>query len=176
MKRILTICACALVIATPNMASTNGKTPEDTFSLAVFSGRAGAFMPFDDSLSTLDEVWFSFGLDVEFPTGLLNRAKTVVSIDWITHNSGSKNNAFPITINQRWYSASNGSTQRTYFHLGIGVSIVDFTPSDTLFTGRAGFGWEWNENLFFEANFILSGEDKSGNNITGVGGYLGIRF
>lgn len=178
MKRFLTLCACAgiLVAATPGFSTTSTKRPDDTFTLAVFSGRAGIYLPFDESLTDLDNSWFSAGIDVEFPTGLMHGARTVVSLDWITHNSGSRDNAFPITLNQRWYTATNGSGQRTYFQIGLGLAVVDFTPSDTLFVGRAGFGWEWNDNLFFEANIIVSGDDSNNNNITGVGGFLGIRF
>ncbi len=177
MKRFLAlgVCAGVMATATPAFAGNNTQSANDTFSMAMFSGRAGVFMPFDDSLSDLENIWFTLGFDMEFAVGVIRGAKTVVSVDWITHNGGARDNAFPITINQRWYQQGNAGN-RSYFQLGIGASINDFTPSDTVFIGRAGLGWEFNESMFFEANLIFGQEDDAGANVTGVAGFIGMRF
>lgn len=173
MKRVLLTAAASAAILTAALPAFADQA-SDKFNSTQFSLRVGAYYPFDNSLSSVDSIWFAAGIDAELEWNLISGARSVISIDWFTRNSGANGQAIPVILNQRWYSGGEG--YRTYFQLGAGVSFNDFNQSDTVFAGRAGLGFEWNGNLFFEANFYLTGDDTVGANITGIAGFIGIRF
>lgn len=171
MKRILTIAGIGATAALTLPVSA--QTVD--FENVNLSLRAGAFAPFDNDLKNLDDVWFQMGLDFEFEAALFRNATTVVSVDWLTRTSGARDNAFPMIVSQRWYSGDDDGP-RFYWHVGIGATASDFRPADFLFTARAGVGMQVNSRIFFEANVMWSEEDKGQRAVTGVSGFVGVRF
>ncbi|MBV6503230.1 MAG: hypothetical protein AKCLJLPJ_01296 [Fimbriimonadales bacterium] len=173
MKRFFVMgAACALVCAATSAQAQ--RLDERLEKESQFSVRAGAFLPFEDVLTDVADVWFGAGADIEIPIHLFQNSVTVFSLDWFTHNSGSRDNIFPAMVSQRWYSGPLG--QRTYFQVGIGAAFVDFVPSDTLFAARGGIGMEINDMAFVEANFYWTEEDDNGITASGIAAFVGVRF
>jgi len=161
----------ALSILTPVSAQKH----EEMWNEAQTMLRVGAFIPLEDDLNDLQEVWLNIGGDIEFLAfHIIPKWSTVVSIDWFSHNFGEDNNAIPLMINQRIYSGELG--MRRYIQFGIGPVFTDFKPSDTVFGVRAGVGMEFTDNLYAEAMFYWTDETKEGINVIGVTLCAGIRF
>lgn len=170
MKHFLTLGAgCALL----GIGSLPAQAQFD-MSKVTMGIRAGAFFPFDDSMRDLSDIWFTLGIEGEFSAALIPNATTVVSVDWMSYNSGARDNVFPIIVSQRWYTGELG--RRTYFQVGIGAAVTDFGPADFLFAARGGVGMEFTEQYFVEANLFWTEKDKADNRVFGVAGYVGIRF
>lgn len=155
------------------LASAHAQT--EKWATSQISGRIGAGVPLEDDLRDRADIWFALGLDLEMSYRLFSGAETVFSIDWLTHSGGDSDNIFPFTLSQRWYTGIPGS--RTYFHAGIGASILDFDPSDFVLSGRAGFGFEFRDQYFMEFNLFVTDQHGS-NNISGssAAAYIGMRF
>lgn len=169
MKRLLTALAAFCALAVSSAAQTNWADVPMQFAL-----RAGAFLPVEDELQDLDEVWFSLGVDAEFDRGLTPGATTLLSLDWFSRNGGANANAFPLTLSQRWYTGV--WPKRTYFQVGIGPVFTDFQPADTVFGARGGIGMEFNDRFFAEANFYWSDDTTQNFGVIGAAGFFGIRF
>jgi hypothetical protein len=173
MKRIFAPGAFALALLAGGSAAY-AQNSED-WAKSRLSGRIGAFLPFENELRDLAKIWLTLGVDLEVPGRLFPQAQTVVSIDWATHNGGTNANIVPITLSQRWYSGEVGN--RTYWQAGIGGAMLDFSPSDFVFSAKAALGVEFKENYFVEADIFFT--DKHGStNVSGSGAavYFGIRF
>jgi hypothetical protein len=139
-----------------------------------FTARAGIYVPFEQALRDIKNLWFSMGVDLEFDWGITKDANSLVSIDWFTHNSGSRNNIIPICFNQRWYSGEFG--RQTYWQVGLGAAVLDFAPSKTVFAVRAGIGQFFSDNIVGEANFVWTDENNAGIGAAGVTIHVGYRF
>lgn len=171
MNRLLTAAAAIGAIAAAIPASAQFGSALDK---GTFSGRFGIFLPAEQNLRDLEDIWFSAGLDFELQQGIVKNAVTVLSIDWFTYNGGSQNQAFPITFNQRFYRG-NGIT-RMYFQVGAGLAVLDFGVSDNVFCARGGIGMEFNERNFAEANFVWVDSSTAGSDASGITVHYGIRF
>ncbi|MCH8274400.1 MAG: hypothetical protein IH851_06400 [Armatimonadetes bacterium] len=173
MKRFLVIGALGAALT---MSTTPGLAQQEFEfeSRSRFSFRAGGYFPFETALSDLEDVWFALGADLEVPLTLVPNATTVFSVDWFSFNGGSGMNAFPVLINQRWYSGPWG--QRTYVQVGAGGAFLDFGTSEFVVAARVGFGFEFNDLLFFEASFYWTDDHTGGGAATGAAGFIGARF
>lgn len=140
--------------------------------------RLGYVYPIDADLRDAAASYIGVGLDL-FPTGfnLFDEGQTFVSFDWIGKSgSGAKGNLFPILLNQRYYNNDGGmGAGRSYYQFGLGVAVIDVNSTDTVLAARVGYGKEFGENLFGEANFIYS-ESGAGVRATSLGFYIGYRF
>lgn len=173
MKRFLTtgaISAGVLALSSGAIAQTS-----EEWSHSQLSGRIGASIPFENELRDLAKLWFALGVDLEVPGRLVPNAQTVVSLDWTSHSGGAHANIVPITVSQRFYTGLYGN--RTWFQVGIGGTMLDFSPSDFVFSARAGVGFEFKANYFFEADVLWTDKHGSTNvSGSGVAAYIGIRF
>ncbi|MFN8140023.1 MAG: hypothetical protein U0R49_09520 [Fimbriimonadales bacterium] len=164
-------------IAAGVLAVSSGAYAQNSedWAKSSLSGRIGAFIPFEGDLRDLASIWFALGLDLEVPGRLVPNAQTVVSLDWNTHTGGQSANIVPITISQRFYSGDFGN--RTWFQVGIGASVLDFSPSDLVFSAKAGIGFEFKENYFLAADIFWTDKHGSADIAgSGIAGYIGIRF
>lgn len=169
MKRVLTVAAALGVFAVSSVAQGNLADVPMQFAL-----RGGIFLPIEDELQDLDNVWFALGADAEFERGLVTGANTVFSLDWFSRNGGANANAFPLMLSQRWYTGQ--WPKRTYFQVGIGPVFTDFKPADVVFGARGGVGVELNDRFFAEANFYWSDDTTQDFGVIGAAGFLGVRF
>jgi len=169
MKRLLAAVAATCAIAVPAAAQFGRSLDQGTFA-----GRFGIFFPAEQNLRDFEDIWFAMGVDFEIPQGLFQGAMSVIAIDWFTYNGGSRNQAFPITFNQRFYRGSGIS--RMYFQVGAGVAVLDFGVSDNVFCARGGVGMEFNERNFAEANFVWVDSSTASSDASGFTIQYGIRF
>lgn len=139
--------------------------------------RIGYVYPVDNVMRNISNSYIGVGVDL-FPSGftLIHGAETSISFDWFGKSgSGAKGNAFPVLINQRWYSDDNGSG-RSYFFVGAGVAFIDLVNSDTVLAGRIGYGKEFGQNTFGELTFNYSDGATGGGRATALSFHFGYRF
>lgn len=167
-----TLIALAALSATALASAQTVGTPTD------IAFRLGAAYPIDETTRDSVRSFIGVGVDYFLPRSLVAGGETFLSFDWLGKSgSGSKGNAFPIMLNQRWYNpnSSNEYNRGSYFHLGAGVAIVDVTSTKTVLGARAGYGVFFGESIFGEINFVYS-DDANGARATSIGGYIGYRF
>lgn len=169
MKRLLMAMAALCALSVSSTAQKDWADVPMQFAL-----RGGIFLPVEDELQDLDNVWFALGGDAEFDRGFVAGANTVLSLDWFSRNGGANANAFPLMVSQRWYTGR--WPNRTYFQVGIGPVFTDFKPADIVFGARGGVGIELNDRFFAEANFYWSDDTKQDVGVIGAAGFLGVRF
>lgn len=175
MKRFFTILVsgAALAAAVPAFSQASEVLQNGRYGL-----RLGAFLPFDEDLRDMANIWFGAGLDFEIEQGLFENATTVLSLDWFTQNGGTSGNIFPMIISQRWNTFSE--KRRTYFQGGIGATILNFGTAtggtEVVFGARAGVGIEFNDRYYGEANFFWSDSKNGLPQGTGIGIYGGMHF
>ena len=140
--------------------------------------RLGFGYPIDDVTRAQVGNMIGFGGDYFFEKSLLGNTETYLSIDWLGKSlSGAKGNMFPLALNLRWYIGGDYySANRTYFHLGAGVAIIDIFGTDSVAMVRSGIGVELGEHIFMEANFVYSDQGQGGVRATSGGLYLGYRY
>lgn len=169
MKRFSTMLAAMGTVVAAH-AQTQDYTP---VNVAL---RGGGVYIFDDATRSVTGNMIGIGIDYFIDTKWFENSETSFSFDWLGKSaSGAKGNAFPLLLNQRWYTAGTERGNRTYGFVGLGVYIIDVNKSDTVFGGRIGFGIELGENIFTEGSIWLS-DGASGARISGIGGYIGYRF
>lgn len=157
-------------------AASSAQSLESPTNIAF---RLGIAFPFDertrDATGNLLDVGADFFLNRSLIKG--ERTETFFSVDWLSKSgNGSKGNMFPILVNQRWYSPQTmGDENRTYFHAGLGVALMDIGHSETVLAGRFGGGMEFSRHLFGEANFLVTG-DADGYRGTSIAFQVGYRF
>jgi len=169
MKRVLTALVALCALAVSSFAQTNWADVPMQFAL-----RGGIFLPVENALQDLDNVWFAFGADAEFDRGFVADASTVLSLDWFSRNGGANTNAFPLMVSQRWYTGQ--WPKRTYLQVGVGPVFTDFNPADVVVGARVGVGVEFNERFFAEANFYWSDDTTQNVGVIGAAGFFGVRF
>lgn len=139
------------------------------------SFRLGYVYPIDNVMRNIAPSYIGVGIDFPVDFRLTKDADTVLSLDWLGKSgSGAKGNAFPILLNQRFYTGMDGE-KRSYFQAGVGVAIVDLTSTKTVLAARVGYGMELGEKLFGEINFNYS-DSANGARATALGFYIGYRF
>lgn len=137
--------------------------------------RLGFVYPVDSTMRDVSNTFIGVGVDFPVNYRLLEGAQTVISFDWFGKSgSGAKGNAFPITLNQRWYQGEP-FTGRSYFFAGAGVAVVDLTSTDTVLAARVGAGREFGDFLFGELAFTYT-DAARGARATALGFYIGYRF
>jgi hypothetical protein len=138
------------------------------------SFRLGYVYPIDARMRDVAPSYIGVGVDFHTNFRILEGAQTVVSFDWFGKSgSGAKGNAFPITINQRFYG--EGDVNRSYTFFGVGLAIVDLTSTKTVWAVRAGAGKELGDHVFGELAFTYT-DSASGARATGLGAYVGYKF
>jgi hypothetical protein len=168
MKRLLVLAA----LCSSAFASAQGiGTPVN------LSFRLGFVYPLDDFTRDITGNMIGFGADYYLERSMFEGGETFLSFDWMGRGmNGDKGNMFPICLNQRWFMGGDFETgNRTYYHLGAGVAIVDVVTTKTVLGLRAGYGMELGPHAFVEFNFVWS-EEASGARANSIGGYLGYRF
>src|SRR5688572_2403391 len=108
MKRFLFAGAMAAALSTAALAQyTEDKLEVTPYNIAV---RGGAFLPLEDNLSDVADIFINIGLEYTFARQYLRGSDTYISIDWFGKGiSGDQGSVFPIAVNQRFY------TNRTWF-------------------------------------------------------------
>lgn len=138
--------------------------------------RIGYVYPVDSVMRNISGSYIGVGVDI-FPQGfrLLEGAETLISIDWFGKSgSGAKGNAFPILLNQRYYTTDDFAS-RTYYQFGLGIVLADLVNSDTALAARIGYGREFGERTFGEINFHYS-DAAGGARSTALALHFGYRF
>ena len=139
------------------------------------SVRFGVGFPIDDNYSNMTNNLLGLGIEYQLNNSLLKTGETYLSLDYLSKDLRGDNTVFPFLINQRFYSSSKTSGNRSYAFLGLGVSFVDDAGSTTVLSGKAGLGMELGERIFAEGAVYLG--DRAHNirpNALAV--YLGYRF
>ncbi|MDK3161119.1 hypothetical protein QPK87_31855 [Kamptonema cortianum] len=166
----LTVLA-ALGLAAIGSAQTNYLESPQNISL-----RLGYVYPVDARMRDVANSYIGVGVDFHTNLRLLEGASTSLSVDWFGKSgSGAKGNAFPIMVNQRWYTGDEYDPGRSYFFVGAGIAVVDITSTKTVLAGRVGYGKFVGENIFGELAFTYS-DGANGARATALGFYLGYKF
>ncbi len=134
--------------------------------------RGGVALPADRSLSDVSSTFINLGFEYQFGESLLKGGETYLSIDAFFNNFNNVV-AWPVAINQRFYSGTNAQGHRNYFFVGLGMTFVNVSSSGSAIAARAGIGTELGPNIIAEIGGYVSDRANGvrGNAITFNVGY-----
>jgi hypothetical protein len=170
-----TLAALVAVLGISSVASAQSRDAIDLYPYN-FSVRAGAVFPIDSTFSRVGNTLIGLGFEYDFGRSLLAGGETYLSLDYQTAGfQGNRGSAFPIAINQRFYTGNREIGNRTYAFVGIGVTVVDVVSTDTVLSARGGVGLELGERTYAEGTLFI-GDKTGGVRPNAIGLFLGYRF
>ncbi|CAN5705767.1 hypothetical protein BH11ARM2_BH11ARM2_07120 [soil metagenome] len=165
----------ALLAGVAAAASAQTDTGRDATPYGI-SVRGGVVFPLESSFSNaFNPTLLGLGAEYTLTNPIIKGGETFFAVDFFTSQIGRKNNVFPVTINQRFYTSRRDYGSRTYGFIGLGIVFIDTPTNGNGFGGRFGGGIELGEHVYTEASvFLASKTNGIGANAAGV--YLGYRF
>ena len=165
----------ALAICGISSAQVVGSTTD--LGLTGFSVKGGGLLSVDSDLRDFSKTLGLLGVEYRIPTSFLHGGETSLSADFIFKSlSGDRGTIVPILINQKWFLKSPEGGKRKYAVLGAGVSIVDISTSNSVFTLKGAFGVELSDQIFVEAVGYISEKSSSDARINSIGLVIGYKF
>jgi len=173
MRRILTAAAIVATLGTYGLASAQLSDKLDT-SPNNITIRGGIAFPADSSLSNVSNTFSNIGVEYLFNDSLLKGGETYLSVDAFFNNFNNVV-AWPVMVNQRFFTGSNPQGRRNYFFIGVGYSFVNITQSGGAVGARAGIGTELGPNIIAEFAGYVS-DRVEGARANAVTFNIGYRF
>ncbi len=174
MKRTLLAAAVATALGVTGVASAQSIQPIDA-SPNNITLRGGVALPVDASLSNVSNTFTDIGIDYNFNNSLIKGGDTYISID-VWFKDFSSVSAYPLAINQRFYTGKNSNGLRSYFFVGVGVTWVSVTDSTfNSISARGGIGTELGQNIIAELTGYIS-DVAGGTRANAITLDLGYRF
>ncbi len=170
MTRTLTTAVIATLgicgVASAQQASTLNASPNN------ITVRGGVALPVDKSLSNVSNSFGNIGVEYQFGDSLFKGGETYLSVDAFFKDL-SNVIAYPVAVNQRFFTGQNAQGHRNYFFVGVGMTFVNVTSSANAISARGGFGTELGPNIIAELGGYISDRAAGvrGNAVTFNVGY-----
>ena len=172
MRRIISATAILTAICVSSVASAQEKLDTNPNNITI---RGGVALPVDQSLSNVSSTFIDVGIDYLFNASLIKGGETYLSVDGFFNNFNGVT-AYPVAINQRFYTGSNPAGRRSYYFIGIGMTWTDVTDKTyDAISARGGIGIELGQNIIAELTGYISNE-AGGTRANAVAINLGYRF
>jgi hypothetical protein len=140
-----------------------------------FTIRGGVALPVDQSLSNVSNTFIDVGVEYLFNSSLIKGGETYLSIDGFFNNFNGVT-AYPVAINQRFFTGTSPSGRRSYYFVGVGVTWTDVTNQTfDAISARGGIGTELGQNIIAELAGYIS-NSAGGTRANAVTINLGYRF
>ena len=173
MKSTLNFAAVCAVFATAAVASAQyDLTPRNV------TIRGGIVLPINDALKSVKNTFMGIGVDYPLEKSLFSKGETYISFDWVAKNlSGKGGQFFPINVNQRFMLNGGAGSTPMYAFAGGGLTVYNFTSSDTKIGGRIGLGFQVSETMNLEGCLFFAEKAKNSSiKSNSIAFYLGWRF
>jgi len=137
--------------------------------------RGGVALPVDQSLSNVSNTFSNVGIEYLFNASLIRGGDTYLSVDAFFKDFNGVT-AYPVAINQRFYTGKNPNGRRSYYFVGVGVTWTDVTNQTfNAISARGGIGIELGPNIIAELAGYIS-DQAGGTRANAVTINLGYRF
>src|SRR5471030_1645090 len=117
MRRIISAAAILTAIGVSAVASAQSTSMIDA-SPNNITARLGVALPIDKSLSNVSNTFINVGLEYNFNNSLIKGGDTYLSVDAFFFNFNGVT-AYPVAINQRFYTGTNPAGRRSYYFIGL---------------------------------------------------------
>ncbi len=172
MRRMITAAAIATAVGTCGIANAQQKLD---YYPNNFTIRAGVAIPLDSSFSNVSNTFYDLGLEYNFNNSLFKGGETYLSVDGFFNTMNSVD-AYPVAINQRFYTGRNAAGRRSYYFVGVGMTFISVTNATyEAISGRAGIGTELGPNIIAELAGYIS-DEAGGARANAITLDLGYRF
>jgi len=170
-----TISAAAVVAAFSLACVAGAQTSTIDAYPNNFTIRAGVALPIDKSLSNVANSFTDVGLEYNFNNSLVKGGDTYLSVDGFFNNFNNVT-AYPVAINQRFYTGNNPQGRRSYYFVGLGVTWTDVTSKTySAVAARGGLGMELGQNIIAELAGYIS-DVAGGTRTNAITINIGYRF
>lgn len=140
------------------------------------SVRVGANVVNRASMRAVGDVWLAVGADVKLRGGsLIGEGEMLLGVDYYTRSKGGQtSNITAITLTQLF---SVDPSEKFMGYIGFGAGAYVLKPAGvsakTVFGAKLVLGYDFNEKLFAEVNYHLTGKemDFRGDSTTILVGY-----
>ena len=134
--------------------------------------RGGIALPADSSLSNVSSTFNNIGFEYQFGDSLFKGGDTFLSVDAFFNNFNNVV-AWPVAVNQRFYTGTNAAGHRSYYFIGVGMTFVNVNASGSAIGARGGIGTELGPNIIAELGGYITdrAEGVRGNAVTFNIGY-----
>jgi len=174
MRRIISAAAILTAIGVSAVAGAQSTSSIDT-SPNNITIRGGVALPIDKSLSNVSSTFTNVGLEYNFNNSLIKGGDTYLSVDAFFYNFNGVT-AYPIAVNQRFYTGTNPAGRRSYFFIGVGMTWTDVSSSTyDAISARGGIGIELGPNIIAELAGYIS-DEAGGTRTNAITINLGYRF
>jgi len=174
MRRIISAAAILTAIGVSAVASAQSTSMIDA-SPNNITIRAGVALPIDKSLSNVSNTFTDVGLEYNFNNSLIKGGDTYLSVDAFFFNFNGVV-AYPVAINQRFYTGTNPAGRRSYYFVGLGMTWTSVTDQTfNAISARGGMGIELGPNIIAELTGYIANE-AGGTRANAITINLGYRF
>ena len=137
--------------------------------------RGGVALPVDKSLSNVSNTFTDIGIEYLFNNSLIKGGETYLSVDGFFKDFKGVT-AYPVAINQRFYTGNNPQGRRSYYFIGVGLTWTDVSDqTNNAISARGGIGTELGPNIIAELTGYIS-DVAGGTRANAVTINLGYRF
>ena len=137
--------------------------------------RVGVALPIDQSLSNVSNTFSNIGIEYLFNSSLIKGGDTYLSVDGFFKDFSSVT-AYPVAINQRFYTGKSAEGRRSYYFVGLGVTWTDVSSTTyNAISARGGIGTELGPNIIAELTGYIS-DAAGGTRANAITINLGYRF
>jgi hypothetical protein len=169
------ISAAAILTAIGATAVASAQTSMIDASPNNITIRGGVALPIDQSLSNVSSTFSNIGLEYNFNNSLIKGGDTYLSVDAFFKNFNGVA-AYPVAINQRFYTGTNPAGRRSYYFVGVGMTWTDVSNQTyNAISARGGVGIELGPNIIAELAGYIS-DQAGGTRANAVTINLGYRF
>ena len=174
MRKIILAGATLTAISVSAIAGAQSQTMIDT-SPNNITIRGGVALPVDQSLSNVSNTFIDIGVEYLFNASLVKGGETYLSVDGFFNNFNGVT-AYPVAINQRFFTGTNPAGRRSYYFIGLGVTWTDVSDKTyNAVSARGGIGIELGQNIIAELTGYIS-NSAGGTRANAVTINLGYRF
>ena len=174
MRKTISAAAILAAFSLAGIASAQTSGSIDTYPNNI-TIRGGVALPIDQSLSNVSNTFTDIGIEYTFNASLLKGGETYISIDGWFNNFNSVV-AYPVAINQRFYTGNNPQGRRSYFFVGLGMTWTDVgSQTFNAISARGGIGTELGPNIIAELTGYIA-DEAGGTRANAITINLGYRF
>ncbi len=173
MRRVIS--AAAILTAIGATAIAGAQTSSIDTSPNNITIRGGVALPVDQSLSNVSNTFTNVGIEYLFNRSLIKGGDTYLSVDAFFKDFNGVT-AYPVAINQRFFTGANPAGRRSYYFVGVGLTWTSVTNKTSNGVGaRGGIGIELGPNIIAELTGYIS-DQAGGTRANAVAINLGYRF
>jgi hypothetical protein len=173
MRRIISAAAILTALGVAGVASA--QTSMIDASPNNITIRGGVALPIDQSLSNVSSTFTNIGVEYNFNNSLIKGGDTYLSVDAFFKDFNGVA-AYPVAINQRFYTGTNAEGRRSYYFVGVGMTWTDVSNQTySAISARGGIGIELGPNIIAELAGYVS-DQAGGTRANAVTINLGYRF